>query len=196
MHPSKMPLGSQPNPGSTLNSRLAQEPKKARKSSQNLDAEAKAAKSVRAPRPSGTNESRRRRSSRPPPTEVQPPPTTDAGGYPETPGAVPAGATPRSPSVADQIDAWPTQAMEGDALSDLTEMARIAPPAVPRTSPSRIPPAPAGGAATQAVRVVVWRTPDGVRVAPVGTAVQSPTVEAILVSLDPAADLAGWLARR
>jgi hypothetical protein len=189
MHPSKMPLGPQPNPGTTLNSRLTPEAKKGRKSSQNLDAEAKAAKSVRAPRPSGTNESRRRRSSRPPPTEVQPPPTTDAG-------HVPAGATPRSPSVADQIDAWPTQAMEGEALSDLTEMARIAAPAAPRVSPSRIPPAPAGGAATQAVRVVVWRTPDGVRVAPVGTAVQSPTVEAILVSLDPAADLAAWLARR
>jgi hypothetical protein len=45
----------------------------------------------------------------------------------------------------------------------------------------------------QAVRVVVWRGPDGVRVAPVGTHVSAIAIEAILVALDPTADLASWL---
>ena len=46
---------------------------------------------------------------------------------------------------------------------------------------------------SQAVRVVVWRGADGVRVAPAGTKVAAISIEAVLVALDPAADLAAWL---
>jgi hypothetical protein len=45
----------------------------------------------------------------------------------------------------------------------------------------------------QAIRVVVWRTADGVHIAPVGTRVAAISVDAILVALDPSADLAAWL---
>jgi len=84
---------------------------------------------------------------------------------------------------AEEIDAWPTQAMQGSELADLTnEMAR--------TGEGEARPA-----ATQAVRVQVWRAADGVHVAPVGTPVASPTVEAMLVALDASVDLAHWLAR-
>jgi hypothetical protein len=48
----------------------------------------------------------------------------------------------------------------------------------------------------QAVRVVVWRGPDGVRVAPYGTKVSAIAVDAILVALDPTADLADWLTEK
>ena len=48
----------------------------------------------------------------------------------------------------------------------------------------------------QALRVVVWRTADGVHIAPHGTRVEAITVEAMLVALDPSADLAAWLADR
>jgi hypothetical protein len=47
--------------------------------------------------------------------------------------------------------------------------------------------------ASQAIRVVVWRGADGVHVAPYGTTVTAISVEAILVALDPAADLTAWL---
>ena len=48
----------------------------------------------------------------------------------------------------------------------------------------------------QAVRVIVWRGPDGVHVAPVGTRVSAIAIDAILVALDPSADLAAWLTRK
>jgi hypothetical protein len=46
---------------------------------------------------------------------------------------------------------------------------------------------------SQAMRVVVWRAVDGVHVAPQGTRVAAITVDAVLVALDPSADLAAWL---
>jgi hypothetical protein len=46
---------------------------------------------------------------------------------------------------------------------------------------------------SQAMRVVVWRAVDGVHVAPQGTRVAAISVDAVLVALDPAADLAAWL---
>ena len=45
----------------------------------------------------------------------------------------------------------------------------------------------------QAVRVVVWRGPNGVHIAPHGTTVSAISVDAMLVALDPAADLYAWL---
>ena len=56
------------------------------------------------------------------------------------------------------------------------------------------PPAPL--VMSQAVRVVVWREPDGVHVAPAGSQVAAIAVEAVLVALDPGADLAAWLSNK
>ncbi len=46
---------------------------------------------------------------------------------------------------------------------------------------------------TQAVRVILWKDAHGVHVAPAGTLVSAITVDAMLVALDPAADLTAWL---
>jgi hypothetical protein len=48
----------------------------------------------------------------------------------------------------------------------------------------------------QAMRVIVWRAADGVHVAPQGTHVAAIAVDAVLVALDPAADLAAWLSKK
>lgn len=66
--------------------------------------------------------------------------------------------------------------------------------AIPTTGTNRATvEAPEKVAASQAVRVVVWRTQDGVRVAPYGTRVSAISVEAYLVATDPSADLSAWL---
>ncbi len=49
---------------------------------------------------------------------------------------------------------------------------------------------------TQAVRVVVWRDASGVHVAPAGTVVSAITVDAVLVALEPSADLTAWLTQK
>lgn len=49
---------------------------------------------------------------------------------------------------------------------------------------------------SQAVRVVVWRDGTGVHVAPAGTVVSAITVDAVLVALEPNADLTAWLTQR
>ena len=49
---------------------------------------------------------------------------------------------------------------------------------------------------SQAVRVVVWRDGTGVRIAPAGTVVSSITIDAVLVVLEPSADLTAWLSQR
>lgn len=46
---------------------------------------------------------------------------------------------------------------------------------------------------SQAIKVVVWRDGSGVHVAPAGTVVSAITVDAILVALEPDADLTAWL---
>jgi hypothetical protein len=126
-----------------------------------------------------------------------------------TPMVPPAAPTPRGPlpiltgSRTDDIDAWPTQTHHpADDIDNEPpdEKTRIGVPAyeasakmvtevqsTPQLSsePSLRP--------AQAIRVVVWRTADGVRVAPQGTHVAAITIEAVLVALDPAADLAAWL---
>lgn len=69
----------------------------------------------------------------------------------------------------------------------------------PPPKPSRPPPPPAGDSAvrpSQAVHVIVWRDAAGVHVAPAGTVVSSITVDAMLVALDPNADLSAWLEAR
>jgi hypothetical protein len=58
-------------------------------------------------------------------------------------------------------------------------------------------PAPPGAVpTTQAVRVIVWHGPDGVHVAPYGTRVAAPAIDALLVAMDPSADLAAWLTQK
>lgn len=49
---------------------------------------------------------------------------------------------------------------------------------------------------SQAVKVVVWRDANGVHVAPAGTVVSAITVDAVLVALEPSADLTAWLSQR
>jgi len=48
----------------------------------------------------------------------------------------------------------------------------------------------------QAMRVIVWRAADGVHVAPHGTHVAAIAVDALLVAMDPSADLAAWLSKK
>ncbi len=102
----------------------------------------------------------------------------------------------RHPSIAEEIDAWPTQAISGEEFAESNVAALVAalPPMRPR-EPSKHPMDP-DLLATQAVRVVVWRTPDGVRVAPAGTVVSAIACDAVLVALDPTADLSAWLTNK
>ena len=63
--------------------------------------------------------------------------------------------------------------------------------AAPSNRPSE--PHDPGITTSQAVRVVVWRDGNGVHVAPRGTVVSAITVDAVLVALEPGADLTAWL---
>jgi hypothetical protein len=133
-------------------------------------------------RGSATNEGRKRaRSSRPAPEET----------------SQLAPLTARAPNV-DAMDAWPTQSITDD--DEDGEHTRIGEPAYNESAQraSARPPAPAAIplVQSQALRVVVWRGPDGVRVAPAGTQVSAITVEAVLVALDPGTDLAAWLGNK
>ena len=85
------------------------------------------------------------------------------------------------------------------SFDNLEDRTRIGTPAYrePEPEPSlRAPVAVRGLRASQAVRVVVWRGPDGVHVAPHGTTVNAISVDAMLVALDPSADLSAWLANK
>ena len=135
----------------------------------------------RARRTSTTNETKRRgRSSKPSQEESAPP------------------LTARQPST-EEIEMWPTQSSLDDDLDD-EQHTRIGTPAYRETAQraSAHPPMPplAPLVTSQAVRVVVWRAADGVHVAPAGTQVAAIGVEAILVALDPVADLAAWLSNK
>lgn len=61
--------------------------------------------------------------------------------------------------------------------------------------PSAAPHDP-GIVTTQAIRVVVWRDGNGVHLAPEGTVVSAIKVSAVLVALEPNADLTAWLSER
>ena len=109
-------------------------------------------------------------------------------------------------ATTDEMDSWPTQSLVGDdfdagndeqtrvgelAYQANAQMAAVDPPSFQesaRANPEL--------RHSQAVRVVVWRGPDGVRVAPYGTTVNAIGVDALLVALDPNADLATWLSRK
>ena len=104
-------------------------------------------------------------------------------------------ATARHPST-DDIEAWPTASLVGDEDDDGLHT-RVGTPAYRETAQKASARPPPGELAplvmSQAVRVVVWRSADGVHVAPAGTHVAAIGVEAVLVALDPGADLAAWL---
>jgi hypothetical protein len=103
------------------------------------------------------------------------------------------------PAHTEEMDAWPTQSLAGEDLDAPDEKTRIGVPAYEASAKLASEAyAPSGRAdpalrPSQALRVVVWRAPDGVHVAPQGTRVAAITVDAVLVSLDPATDLAAWL---
>ena len=132
---------------------------------------------------------------------------------PRPPSSPPPSGRGTEPRTAEELESWPTQALAGDALSGLAEeMTRVSAPAFteempaapappptatrssvrPSTRPSHAP----GARPSQAMRVVVWQSSDGVHVGPPGTRVAAPTIDALLVALDPGADLAGWLTRK
>jgi hypothetical protein len=137
---------------------------------------------------------RRGRSSGPPPAEV----SARAPAPPPTP------STARAHVVTHgEMDAWPTESGVGDLpvpAPDPEEKTRIG---VPAYDPSTQPPAELASSpvviedpsirSSQAVRVIVWRAADGVHIAPHGTRVAAITVDAVLVALDPSADLTAWL---
>jgi hypothetical protein len=114
---------------------------------------------------------------------------------------------------ADEWDASPTQNLTGDEMDamshgDRKTSAFAIPVSVDVALPSsmNIPVAVARPPMTpvhdpeiqtsQAVRVVVWRDGTGVHVAPAGTVVSSITIDAVLVVLEPSADLTAWLSQR
>jgi hypothetical protein len=142
---------------------------------------------------------RRGRASRPAAEEVTPLAPEPAPAPSSRPLPIPASAR------TDEIDAWPTQTKlppdDPDDLPDAPdEKTRIGVPAYEASArmATEAQSTPTLGEDTplrpaQAIRVVVWRTADGVRVAPHGTQVNAITVDAVLVALDPSADLVAWL---
>jgi hypothetical protein len=140
---------------------------------------------ARVRRASVTNEKKRARASRPGPDETaQLEPLT-----------VPHPAH-------EDAEVWPTHALTGEDDEDDSQYTRVGTPAyhegATRASgrPAAMPLAIAPLVMSQAVRVVVWRGADGVHVAPAGTQVTAIGVEAVLVALDPSADLAAWLSNK
>jgi len=164
------------------------------------------------PSPHPPEPRRRGRGSRPEPDEVTPlaaqavPPSepTPAPERETVPGDVITAALSRP---IEEMDAWPTQSLVGDDLADppdektrigvpayeasarLASEASVIAPLAPLVSPPQVSSDPALRP-SQAVRVVVWRAADGVHVAPQGTRVAAISVDAVLVALDPSADLA------
>ena len=128
-----------------------------------------------------------------------PPAQDDRPSSPETPHGKREASI--APSV-DDMDSWPTQSFAGDpAPYDEPNRTRLGTPAYTEraivvSGAKSTPPATPEVRTSQAVRVVVWRGPDGVHVAPHGTTVSAISVDAMLVALDPAADLSAWLSNK
>jgi hypothetical protein len=114
------------------------------------------------------------------------------------------------PAQSGDTGLWPARVLLGDDLGEPPdEKTRIGVPAytasaklatestedtpAPPLNPVVQPPPDPMLRPSQAMRVVVWRAVDGVHVAPQGTRVAAISVDAVLVALDPAADLAAWL---
>lgn len=152
----------------------------------------------------------------PRPAEPKPPRPSPAASVAPLPPVIPLPAetplppTPKPAALATALpaetpptDGWPVPWLGGpDAGYPADEMTRIGVPAYEASAKliteatGVAPPAPPALRPFQALRVVVWRAHDGVHVAPAGTRVGAITVEAMLVALDPAADLASWLSNK
>jgi len=147
---------------------------------------------------------RRGRASRPAAEEVTPPVPEPAP--PPSPASRPTPVPAPSdsgPIQTEDPEAWPTQSLSGrEVPDDYQEKTRIGVPAyeasakmatvatdVPSTPTLELGPL----RTSQAIRVIVWRTHEGVHVAPHGTRVAAITIDAMLVGLDPGADLVAWL---
>lgn len=133
----------------------------------------------------------------------------DGGDRQTVVGAAPAdlGATILSARLADKTSRVPsafgTNGRFGSKAPVGTLLERTAPAGVPSVRASVAPPSRAPAeqhdpriVTSQAVRVVVWRDANGIHVAPAGTVVSSITVDAVLVALEPNADLTAWLGGR
>ncbi len=111
-------------------------------------------------------------------------------------------------SVTDEWDAQATQSLSRAELDSITNehsqprmLAAKAKELLPplETSPRGQLPDPLDSepgsqtAATQAMRVLLWRDAEGVHVAAAGTVVSAITVDAILVAMSPSVDLSAWL---
>ena len=108
---------------------------------------------------------------------------------------------------AEEWDASPTENLTGDEMEHMNVGDRKTTAfALPKARPPSVSPPPMRAPSatvhdpeiqtSQAVRVVVWRDGSGVHVAPAGTVVSSITIDAVLVVLEPSADLTAWLSQR
>lgn len=86
----------------------------------------------------------------------------------------------------------PELSADGDRKTTIAAIPAVKPVAAPPVSLQHDP----AIRTSQAVRVVVWRDSDGVHVAPAGTVVSAITIDAVLVALEPSADLTAWLSQR
>ncbi len=92
-----------------------------------------------------------------------------------------------------------TVAYQPPSPSGSPHAAAAPPPAAERSDARNVAPRNLNDAeliTSQAVRVVVWRDAHGVQVAPAGTIVSAITVDAVLVALEPNADLTAWLSQK
>lgn len=108
------------------------------------------------------------------------------------------GPTPRT---TDEWDASPTQTLSGQDMDHMSGPVSVS--GDRKTTLGAMPARPPTKTihdeeiqTSQAVRVVVWRDASGVHVAPAGTVVSAITVDAVLVALEPSADLTAWLSQR
>ena len=109
---------------------------------------------------------------------------------------------------AEEWDASPTENLTGEEMDHMNAGDRKTTAfALPKARPPSVSPPPARARevttvhdpeiqTSQAVRVVVWRDGGGVHIAPAGTVVSSITIDAVLVVLEPSADLTAWLSQR
>jgi hypothetical protein len=117
--------------------------------------------------------------------------------------AAPARARDSAPVIARAADVSIPDLLQDELADEPEEKTRIGVPAYQADAMAAAAetPEPPDAAEpslrlSQALRVIVWRGPDGVRVAPQGTHVSAIAIDAVLVALDPSADLAAWLSKK
>lgn len=128
--------------------------------------------------------------------------------FPESDGTLVASREDLQRRSAAEWDASPTQNLSGEEMSHMdhaddgdrkTAFAVPAAPVAPQAPSVRPPSATVHDPeiqTSQAVRVVVWRDGNGVHIAPAGTVVSAISIDAVLVVLEPSADLTAWLSQR